>query len=608
MSFTGFVGHEGAKLALILNAVDGLCGGVLFVGEKGSGKSTLCREFRALLPAGTPFVELPLHATLESLVGGVDIETSVRRGERVFQEGLLGRAAGGFLYVDDINLLSPEIIDALIRTPGPLYLPGGAYGVLQGYRLLATMNPEEGEISPHLLDRFGMAVVWTSLSRRDERLEILKGALAGERPGRDEELRRRIEAARLRVRDIPVPGRVRDRIVETCAAHRLEGHRGEIFLFYAARAYGAFMGAPETTVEHVAAVSPLVLAHRSLRSPQEGHVHEDPPPAGNDAEAHGHRHDHPHEGDLQERGAPKGGEGTGCCGTDEGPGASAPREEVFDVGSAYGVRRFLLKRDRKLRRGSGRRTKTWTGGMSGRYVRSVLMKNDDVAVDATLRAAAPFQVLRGRREGIVIREEDLRFKRRERKTGHLVIFVVDGSGSMGAKRRMVETKGAVQSLLLNCYQKRDKVAMILFRRDRAELVLPPTSSAEAAAKRLRSLPVGGKTPLAAGLMAAYDLVRRVNNKSPETRFLVCLVTDGRANHSLTGLPVWEELRRLFPLLKKLPSTDYVVIDTEDKGNFLRADLAAKAALLLEADYYTFETLRAERLAQIVREKSAAAGP
>lgn len=601
MLFSRFVGQENAKLALILNAVDKNCGGVLFLGKRGCGKSTLARQVQELLSEGMPYVELPLNITLESLVGSVDIEASIRKGERVLQRGLLNRAEGGVVYVDDINHLPPEIVSVLIKMQGTICYPPGDLTPLRDFIIVATMNPEEGELSPHLLDRFGMCVFFYSPSPLEERVKVLRRLLESYAPHRDEELKKRLTVARLNLNNIRVPERILEYIVDLCISNHVEGHRGEVFLYYASRAYAAFTGAAEVYEEHVDAVSPLVFAHRATGFHKECVERKDVPDMEKHSAEHEHPHDHSGKRDKVRKLSDLGEKSECCANVRYIPGINT-QEYIFEIGDPFKVRRFLLRKDRIIRRGGGKRTKTVSASASGRYVRSVLKKNGDIAIDATLRAAAPFQVLRGRKDRIILRDEDLRFKQRERRTGHLVIFVVDGSGSMGVKKRMVETKGAIQSLLLDCYQKRDKVAMILFRKDRAEVVLPPTSSVEMAYRKLSTLPVGGKTPLSAGLLEAYSLVRKMNVRAPYMRFLVVLITDGRANQSMSVIPVWEELKRLSFHLKKLPSTDYVVIDTEDKKNFLKTDLAARIADILDADYYNFDTLKAEYLVEIVQGK------
>ncbi|NTU43047.1 MAG: VWA domain-containing protein, partial [Nitrospirales bacterium] len=240
----------------------------------------------------------------------------------------------------------------------------------------------------------------------------------------------------------------------------------------------------------------------------------------------------------------------------------------------------------------------------GRYLRAALRGERDIALDATLRAAAPFQGLRKRDGRLVIHQEDLRYKEREKRMCHLVVFVVDGSGSMGARKRMAETKGAIQSMLMDCYQKRDRVSLIVFRKDRAEVVLPPTASVELASRRLAEIPVGGKTPITAGLLEAYHLVKKTMLRNPETRPLVVLITDGRANHGMTEMPIREEMQKVSSLFAGLQGTDFVVVDTEEKKGFLKTDLALQIAQWLDADYYPVDALRSEFLAGIIKEKKS----
>ncbi|MCX7723990.1 MAG: DUF444 family protein, partial [Thermodesulfovibrio sp.] len=279
--------------------------------------------------------------------------------------------------------------------------------------------------------------------------------------------------------------------------------------------------------------------------------------------------------------------------------ASSEKEETFPVGESYNVKRFILKKDRITRKITGRRTKTKTKGRGGRYIRSIIQRRSEVAIDATLRAAAPFQKLRERVDRLIILDDDLRYKEKERKMSHFVIFVVDGSGSMGVEQRMTATKGAVFSLLMDCYQKRDKVSMIVFRKDKAEIVLPPTSSVELAFKKLKDIPTGGKTPLSAGLLEAYKLIRKIKLKQPQSRFLVLVLTDGKANVSLSGKNPVEELKNICLLFKDSFFIDFIVIDTEKK-NFMSMDLALNLSIWLGARYFTLEDLKAETIFQLIK--------
>jgi magnesium chelatase subunit D len=612
MNFCGFVGHDDAKLGLILNAIDSRCGGVLFWGEKGTGKSTLVRLSRDILPEGVPFVEVPLNITEDALLGGVDIERAFSEGRKVFQPGILSRADGGVIFVDDINLLSSGVAAFIAEAcdSGIHVLEREGLSARHPARFitLATMNPEEGVLSPHFLDRFGMCVSWTALDEGAARMDVIKAAAghapepAGNKAGLDE-LRRRIAEAQMRVHAVLVSREIEEYIVSRCMEAGAQGHRGDIFLLHASRAYAAYCGERAVAEKHVNKVLPLVLSHRvrpveeaeeekSKPDRQENHDRSEPSDADRGAETRdGANEEHDH-GE---------GEATNDPSTPEKQAESRAREEVFETGEPFGVKKIAFGKDRLKRTESGRRTKTASYGKSGRYVKSSFLNNRDVAVDATLRAAAPFQNARGRKEFLVIKPEDLRFKEREKKMGHLVVFVVDGSGSMGAQKRMVETKGAVQSLLLDCYQKRDKVAFIIFRRDGAEVVLPPTSSFERAGRRLREIPVGGRTPLSAGLLEAYKLVKRTELQRPRTRCLVVLVTDGRANQGLTPEPIDREIGKITALLSGLKRTDYVVVDSEDKKNLIRMDLALPLARGLGARYYRLADLKSDNLADVVRD-------
>jgi magnesium chelatase subunit D len=625
MILTDFIGHDDAKLALTLNAVDPRCGGVLFAGEKGSGKSTLARLFRSLLPPASPFVTVPLNATEDAVLGGIDLEKSLKKGLAVSRRGLLDRASGGIVYIDDVNLLAPEIVALVLKGQDGTAIygnDGGKTDRLQKrettFVLLGSMNPDEGHLSSHVLDRFGMCVLWEGLKDSAGRLAVMKSALArestlvhGRRPleeiGVMRELLERIRAARLAVNGITVHPDMMDAIASRCLENCVAGHRGDVFLFYAARAYAAFQRAREITAEHIEAVLPLVLLHRKRLLRQM----EEPPRAERQRQENRSEHDKRPDDNKTDRQAD--GDASASNGeplrdndsgqTDDGGDRSREsreKEETFAVGEAFKMKRLAFRKDRIVRNTAGRRTKTATKAKRGRQIRSILKPNGDIAVDATIRAAAPFQQARGRRSMLIIRDEDMRFRQREKKTGHLVVMVLDGSGSMGAQKRMIETKGAVQSLLIDCYRKRDMVSLIVFRKDHAEVVLPPTSSVVTAARRLADVPVGGKTPLSAGLLETYRLIGRVRTKSPETRFLVVLVTDGRANQTLTGGPAKEEIQKMTGLLNGLPSTDYVVVDTENKRNFLKADLAREIASSLGADYYGIDDLKADHLTDIVR--------
>ncbi len=619
MEFSAFIGHDNAKLALILNAIDHRCGGVLFTGEKGSGKTTLARLFKRLIPDKTPFVELPLNITEDALLGGIDIDSTIKAGRRILQTGILSRANGGVIYIDDINLLSEEILSIILEVQGRgeviIEREGATVKEPSQFTIIASMNPEEGSISPHLLDRFGMCVIWDRLKDVNQKMDIIKMAIEGNNNRSTNyfrELTKRIKTAKTLINKIVISEQIHDYITQLCSEYLISGHRGDIYLTYAARAYTAYRSQEIVTKEDVEAVEPLVLVHRrrmlqrmEQKAPQKKQESETP---SKENEKHPDTEDikPPEDKKRQETENPKHDD------SDElkeqqnrQQNESSLKEEIFDIGDTFKTRRLILKKDRIVRSASGRRTKTRAKEKSGRYVKSILRGKRDIAIDATLRSAAPFQKLRNRKDLLVIHDEDLRYKQRERRMGHLVIFVVDGSGSMGVQRRMTETKGAIQSLLQDCYQKRDRVSMILFRKDSAEVVLPPTSSLEMASKLLAEIPVGGKTPLPAGLLMTYKLIKNVMLKNPMTRFLVVIITDGRANQGISDRPVMEELEELSKLLSNLSHADYIVLDTEDKTKFIKTDIASDIAQMLDADYYTIAELKAEYISAIITDKKDA---
>ena len=285
-----------------------------------------------------------------------------------------------------------------------------------------------------------------------------------------------------------------------------------------------------------------------------------------------------------------------------------------EVGQTFSVRQIRRAvKDQILRTGSGRRSRTRSASKQGRYIKSTARRQgrNDLALDATLRAAAPYQKVRranaddqGQGMAVLVEMDDIREKIRERRIGNFLLFVVDGSGSMGAQRRMVETKAAIMSLLLDAYQKRDKVAMVIFRGRTAEVVLPPTNSVERAARLLADLPIGGRTPLAAGLVEAAGVLRRVLRKEPNIMPLVIVMTDGRANAALgEGVPRDEALRIALALHERFETTQFVVVDTEAPG-VVRLELARQLAGVLGASYFKVEDLRAEDLVSIAKEHRA----
>ncbi|MET8046792.1 magnesium chelatase subunit D family protein [Streptosporangium sp. NPDC005286] len=616
--FSAVVGLDDLKLALILNAVSPRVGGVLVRGEKGTAKSTIVRALAAQLPAvkviaacrfscdpaepdpGCPdgphdagesgqerpaaLVELPVGASEDRLVGALDIERALTEGVRAFEPGLLAAAHRGVLYVDEVNLLHDHLVDLLLDAAalGTCFVERESVSVRHAARflLVGTMNPEEGELRPQLLDRFGLTVEVRASRNPDERAEVVRRRLAFDADpasfaagwaGQEAALARRIAEARERVRQVVLPDARLRQIAGVCAAFEVDGLRADLVTANAAIAHAAWRGGAEVTAEDVREAARLSLPHRRRRDPfdapgldesrlddllaehggdEPGEPGEPDDPDGGPGGSGGPGDSDGPEGPVNSGDAPEtgsaessahesgphrdaDGSGTGASdapGASDGTGAApdAPAtERVIAAAEPYRVRPFQVPGLGDGASGRRSRARTPNGRTTGSRVPTGRLQRPHLS--ATLRAAAPYQRERGRSgPGLLVRDTDLREAVREGKEGNLVLFVVDASGSMAARQRMREVKAAVLSLLLDAYQRRDKVGLITFRGSTADLVLPPTSSVEVGAARLRELPTGGRTPLAAGLRRAAEVLRVERLRDPARRPLLVVVTDGRA--------------------------------------------------------------------------------
>ena len=302
-------------------------------------------------------------------------------------------------------------------------------------------------------------------------------------------------------------------------------------------------------------------------------------------------------GDEEERG-----EGEGGHESEGGISKGAGRETVLPVGDTFTVKKIQAERDRKQRKGSGRRSRTRTCSKVGRYIKSTMeRKNNDLALDATLRAAAPYQKKRSHEHvALAIEQGDIREKIREKRVGNFIVFVVDASGSMGAGKRMIAVKGAILSLLLDAYQKRDKVSLVAFKEDRAETLLPPTSSIELAHRLLEELPTGGKTPLCHGISLGYQIIESHLRKDPDIYPLLVLISDGKTNVSYAGGKPFEEAVEMAMHIKDDDRFNSVVIDVERQG-LISFGLARQLSSHMGARYFKIEDLRADLLVDALRE-------
>ncbi|MER7315072.1 MULTISPECIES: putative cobaltochelatase [Streptomyces] len=666
--FTAIVGQDDLRLGLLLNAVSPAVGGVLVRGEKGTAKSTAVRALAALMPevpvvSGCRFscdpsapdpacpdgpheagpgvsrpartVELPVGASEDRLVGALDIERALSEGVKAFEPGLLADAHRGILYVDEVNLLHDHLVDLLLDAAamGASYVEREGVSVRHAARflLVGTMNPEEGELRPQLLDRFGLTVEVAASRDTDQRVEVVRRRLAYDddpegfaaRWAREETaLRERIAAARVLLPRVVLGDGVLRQIAATCAAFEVDGMRADIVMARTATALAAWAGREEVTAEDVRQAALLALPHRRRRNPfdapgldeeklddtlreaegdsDDGDGDDDGPGGGGGVPPQSGGPDAPDReagtGDDTPADAPAGGDGSG---SEQRP-APAGGAEQAPVGASEPFRAKMLSVPGLGEGAAGRRSRARTehGRTTGaRRPEGALTK---LHLAATVQAAAPHQRARGRSgRGLVVRRDDLRQATREGREGNLVLFVVDASGSMAARQRMGAVKGAVLSLLLDAYQRRDKVGLVTFRGKEAEVALPPTSSVDAAAARLESLPTGGRTPLAAGLLKAHDVLRVERMRDPSRRPLLVVVTDGRA----TGGPDPVALAARAGRLHAAEGTASVVVDCET--GVVRLGLAAQLARELGGGAVTLHELRADSIAGLVKDVTAA---
>jgi magnesium chelatase subunit D len=654
--FTAVVGQDDLRLALLLNAVSPAVGGVLVRGEKGTAKSTAVRALSALLPEvpvvpgcrfscdpaspdpGCPdgpheagggverparMVELPVGASEDRLVGALDIERALSEGVKAFEPGLLADAHRGILYVDEVNLLHDHLVDLLLDAAamGASYVEREGVSVRHAARflLVGTMNPEEGELRPQLLDRFGLTVEVAASREPDQRVEVVRRRLAYDddpagfaaRWAEEEAaVRARIVAARELLPSVRLGDGALRQIAATCAAFEVDGMRADIVMARTATALAAWAGRTDVLAEDVRQAALLALPHRRRRNPFDapgldedkldetleefgGSDDDDPDPdPGPDGPGGGGggqpEPDDAPQGDGDTAARPEAGEDgqpqPSGAGEQSAVGASEPfRTKVLSV---PGVGEGAAGRRSRARTERGRTT-------GARRPRGALTK---LHLAATVQAAAPHQRARGRSgPGLVVRRDDLRQATREGREGNLVLFVVDASGSMAARQRMSAVKGAVLSLLLDAYQRRDKVGLVTFRGTGADVALPPTSSVDAAAARLETLPTGGRTPLAAGLLRAHDVLRVERLRDPARRPLVVLVTDGRATGGPEPVALAGRAARLFAA----DGVASVVVDCESGP--VRLGLAGQLAGELGGTAVTLDELRADSIAGLVKD-------
>jgi magnesium chelatase subunit D len=641
------------KFALILNAINPRIGGVLIRGDKGTAKSTAVRALADLLEdilvvedcpfncdprnpedmcdlcyerslrnqiietsRKTPVIDLPLGATEDRVVGSLNVERAIKEGIKALEPGILAASNRGILYIDEVNLLDDHVADVLLDSAAMgvniVEREGVSVAHPSRFILVGTMNPEEGEIRPQLLDRFGLQVSVSGIEDVDKRMAIAKTAesfdadpegFARAHQVEQNDLKKSISKARSMLSKVSMSDDLLRTIASTCIDLGVKTHRAEIVISRTAKTIAALDGRTEVNSEDVKKAMELALAHRMRSRPFE------PPTLNKDKleksmekqqQEQQHQHRKPPEQQKQEHQPQKSDEQQDSNQTQ----SAEPQEMVFEIGMPIDVRQIdmLRKRDKILRRKTGgRRMNTLAAQNSGRYLRQKMPKEGkDIAIDATIRAAAPYQRARFGSNAIKVKSEDIREKERVRKTSSVMLFVVDASGSMGALQRMESAKGAVLSLLTDSYQKRDKIGMVAFKGKDTEVILPPCSSVDLALSRLKELPTGGKTPLSAGLSRGLQLLQSEMRKDEETKPMMVLISDGRANVGLGG-KIKDELMEISERSKQL-GVHTIVIDTEVvKSSFMdmRLGYCREIAETAGGKYYPISELSSEALYNIV---------
>jgi len=664
LPFSAIVGQDTMKLALILNAINPAIGGVLIRGEKGTAKSSAVRALAEILPEirvvnGCPFqcspdkpaeqcdacnarfergeelpshtrkvkvMTLPIGATGDRVVGTLNFERALKEGILALEPGLLAHVNRGVLYIDEVNLLDDHLVDLLLDAAASgvniVEREGISVSHPAKFILIGTMNPEEGDLRPQLLDRFGLQVTVDVLADAAERMQLVRVCEQFERDpvafsrlyvDRQERLRQRIVSAMDLLPDVVIPDRMVKKVIEVCTDLGIRTHRAELTIIRTAKTIAAFEGRTEVTEQDLREAMKLAIPHRMRRRPfEEPHLDDEDLKRHFPKESNHSNQDDPSTEEKQQDESP-----ASQTSPDDGDrntaGTKPTSSKTYTTGDPADttrIRESLRKESVKVTYAHGKTMGVERQARQGSYRAFTSdTRFSDIALDATLRAAAPFQKDRLSSDLLItVRNEDIRRKVRSGTTSTASLFVVDGSGSMGADRRMESAKGAILSLLKDAYRRRDKVGMVLFGGKGADLVLPLSSSADRAARCLGDLPTGGRTPLSAGLLKAAQVLLNEKRKCPEMIPFLFLISDGRANVGMKGT-IREEIEAVAGYIRDT-GLKMVVIDTENgtaSGLRIKLGYCRKIAEIADGHYYHLDDLRADTVHAIAVAEQATCG-